>query len=158
MVMRALETIIKEHPFFQGLAPEYLDLIAACGTNVRFNAGEFIFREGESADYFYLIRHGKVGLEIPAQQRGAITVETLGDGDVLGLSWLFPPYRWVFDARALDLTRAIALDGRCLRDKCDEDPALGYELIKRFSQIMVERLQATRLQIIDLYSHNAATP
>jgi CRP-like cAMP-binding protein len=117
-----------------------------------------ILRAGEPADRFYIIRHGKVGVEVFAPEVGPITIETLGEGDVLGWSWLFPPYRWVFDARALELTRAIALDGKCLREKCDEDPRLGYDLMKRFAQIMVERLQATRLQLIDLYSPRSSTP
>jgi hypothetical protein len=90
-------------------------------------------------------------VEVIAPQRGAITIETVGDGELLGWSWLIPPFQWHFDARALNLTRAIALDARCLRGKCDADPALGYELLKRFSQVMEQRLEATRLQLLDLY-------
>lgn len=147
-----LTPLLKEHAFFEDLKPEYLDLLAECASNVRFDANELIFRQGEDADRFYLIREGKVAIEISAPGRPAISIKTLIDHDVLGWSWLFPPYRWQFDARAVVLTRAIVLDGRCLRGKCEADPALGYELMKRFSAIMLETLQATRLQLLDLYS------
>jgi CRP-like cAMP-binding protein len=125
--------------------------LLGCASNVRFDAGQFILREGEDANYFYLIRHGKVALEIFAGHRGPITVETLEDGDIVGWSWLFPPYRWRFDARAVEITRAIALDGKCLRTKSEQDHDLGYELLKRFARIVEERLQATRLQLLDVY-------
>jgi len=149
--MQTLEPILAEHPFLKGLDPEYLKLLVGCASNVRFNAGQFIFREGEEANQFYMIRQGKVALETLAAERGPITVQTVGEGDVLGWSWLIPPYRWRFDARALELTRAIALDGKCLRQKSEEDHNLGYELLKRFSNIIVERLEATRLQLLDIY-------
>ncbi len=149
--MRTLESLLAEHPFFKGLDPRYLELLAGCASNVRFNAGEFIFREGGEANQFYLIRHGKVALEVFVPERGPVTIQTIDAGDVLGWSWLFPPYRWHFDARAVELTRAIAFDGQCLRTKCDEDHDLGYELMKRFARIITERLQATRLQLLDVY-------
>ena len=149
--METLERILSEHPFLKGLDKSYIELIVGCASNVRFNAGEFIFREGEEANKFYFIRHGRVALEIFVPERGAITIQTLGEGDVLGWSWLFPPYRWHFDARALELTRAIALDGKCLREKCEENHDLGYELMKRFAHVIEERLQATRIQLLDIY-------
>jgi len=149
--MQTLEPILAEHPFLKGLDPQYLKLLVGCASNVRFNAGQFIFREGEEANQFYMIRQGKVALEILAAERGPITLQTVGEGDVLGWSWLIPPYRWRFDALALELTRAIALDGKCLRQKSEEDHNLGYELLKRFSTIIVERLEATRLQLLDVY-------
>lgn len=119
--------------------------------NVRFDAGQFILREGEEANNFYIIRHGKVSLEIFTQDRGPITIQTIGEGEVLGWSWLIPPYHWHYDARALELTRAIALDGKCLRAKCEQDHDLGYELLKRFAYIITQRLEATRLQLLDIY-------
>jgi len=149
--METLEPILAEHPFFKGLEPRHLRLIAGCASNVRFNAGQLLFQEGEEANQFYMIRQGKVAVEIRAAERGIITAQTIGEGEVLGWSWLMPPYRWRFDARALELTRAIALDGRCLRTKSEEDHSLGYELLKRFSLIIVERLDAMRLQLLDLY-------
>jgi len=151
--METLERILEEHPFFKGLERRYLQLLVGCASNVRFNAGQFIFREGEEANQFYLIRYGRVGLEIFSPNRGPITIQTLREGEVLGWSWLFPPYQWHFDARALELTRAIALDGECLRKKCEEDHNLGYELTKRFAQIIEQRLEFTRLQLLDVYGH-----
>jgi CRP-like cAMP-binding protein len=149
--MQTLEPLLAAHPFFKDLQPRHLQLLVGCASNVRFTAGQFIFREGEEAHHFYLIRHGNVTLEIFVPGRGPLTIQTLGENDVLGWSWLFPPYRWMFDARALTLTRAIALDGQCLRGKCEDDHDLGYELVKRFAQVMMERLQATRLQLLDVY-------
>ena len=146
--------ILAEHPFFKGLDQKKLQFIAGCAMNVRFDEGKFLFREGEDANTFYVIRAGKVAIEIFSPKRGALTIQTLREGDVLGWSWLFPPYRWHFDAKALELTRAISLDGKCLRDKCEEDHDLGYELMKRFSDVMIQRLQATRLQVLDLYAEN----
>jgi CRP-like cAMP-binding protein len=151
MMTSTLAPILKQHAFFQGLKPDYVDLLIDCASNVRFDAGEFIFRQGEDANYFYLIRHGTVAIEISSPQHQTITIKTIGENEVLGWSWLFPPYQWQFDARALELIRAIALDARCLRGKCDSDPVLGYELMQRFSNIMLETLQATRLQLLDLY-------
>jgi len=149
--MKTLEPILAEHPFFAGLNEEHLKLLVGCAKNVRFNAGQFIFREGGDANEFYVVRHGRVALELFSPERGAIAIQTIGEGDVLGWSWLYPPYKWHFDARALELTRAIALDGVCLRNKCDLDHDLGYELMKRFGHIVETRLQATRIQLLDLY-------
>ncbi len=151
MVPESLERILAEHPFFKGLAEPYLQLLVECASNVRFNAGELIFREGEEANLFYLIRHGKVALETAAPQRGPIIIQTLGEGEVLGWSWMIAPYRWRFDARAVELTRAIALDGKCLRGRSEDDHELGYELMKRAAQVMEKRLQAARLQLLDVY-------
>lgn len=149
--MNTLEPILAEHAFFTGLEPRYLQVIAGCASNARFSADHSIFHEGEEANQFYLIRHGKVALETFAPGRGVVPIETLLAGEVLGWSWLFPPYRWHFSARALEVTRAIALDGVCLRKKCAEDHDLGYELMSRFAQTIIQRLQATRLQLLDVY-------
>lgn len=153
--MDTLEKTLAEHPFFNGLEPRYLQLAVGCASNVRFDAGEFIFREAEEANQFYLIRHGKVSLEVFAPNRGSLVIQTLDEGDILGWSWLIPPYQWRFDAKALELTRAIALDGACLRAKCEEDHDLGFELLKRFAAILGQRLDATRFQLLDIYGVNA---
>jgi CRP/FNR family cyclic AMP-dependent transcriptional regulator len=149
--MGTLETILAEHPFLKGLAPPHIELIAGCASNVRFNKGDHIFREDEEADRFYLVRHGLVALDVFVPQRGPVTIDTIQEGEVLGWSWLFPPYRWHFDARALQLTRAVAFDGKCLREKCETDLHLGYDLVTRFAQVIVQRLQSARLQLLDLY-------
>ncbi len=156
-MIRGLESLLAEHPFFEGLEPDYVSFIAGCGANVKFEAGEYIFREGEPADHFYIIRHGRVQLEIFVPERGPLAIETIGEGEVLGAAWLFPPYRWSLDARALEMTRAVALDGACLRGKCEEDHHLGYELMRRFAPIITKRLQATRLQILDVYGRAPAS-
>ena len=131
--------------------PRYLQLAVGCAANVRFNAGELIFRQGYDAEHFYLIRAGKVALEIHVPGRGGVTIQTLGAGEVLGWSWLVPPYNWRFDGRAAEVTRAIVFDGKCLRGKCEEDHELGYELQKRVIAILGEHLDATRFRLLDVY-------
>jgi CRP/FNR family cyclic AMP-dependent transcriptional regulator len=136
---------------FTGLDPSYLDLIAGCGTTTGFGAGDYLFREGEPADSFYVIRRGRIALEVFAPGRGQVILATLGPGELVGWSWLFPPYRWHFDGRAIEPVRALAFDAACLRGKCDADHSLGYELMQRFASSMLARLQATRLQLLDVY-------
>ena len=150
--METLERILALHEFFEGLDPEYLKLIVGCASNVKFPAHTHLFREGEEAHHFYLIRAGKIALEVYAPQRPPIVIETLEEGEILGFSWLLPPYTWRFDARVIEPVRAIALDGKCLRGKCDENHDLGYELLKRISNIMDQRLVATRMQLLDIYA------
>lgn len=150
--METLERIIAGHPFFANLETRYTDLLVGCSSNVRFDAGAYIFKEGDEANEFFLIRHGRVAVEIFAPQRKPTIVETLGEGEILGWSWLLPPYQWKFHARAVEPTRAIALDGKCLRSKCEENHDLGYELLKRFAKIIERRLEATRLQLVDIYA------
>ena len=151
MPTRSIDQLLGEVPTFAGLAPEWLELIAGCGVNRGFEAGEWLAREGEEADTFFVIRRGRVALETGAPGPGALMIETLGEGSVVGWSWLVPPYRWSFDARALEPVRAIAFDGACLRGKCDRDKALGYALMRRFAAVMLDRLQATRVQLLDVY-------
>ncbi|MEW6731355.1 MAG: cyclic nucleotide-binding domain-containing protein [Acidobacteriota bacterium] len=149
--MNTLEPILVEHPLLKDLDTSYLQFIIGCARNVRFKAGDYLFREGEQADKFYLIREGRVSLDIYSPNAGPITIQTLGNGEVLGWSWLVPPYRWYFDAQAVEATRAFELDGKCLREKCEANSNLGYELMKRFAQIIAQRLQATRMQLLDVY-------
>jgi CRP-like cAMP-binding protein len=155
MPAESLERILAAHPFFKGMEPIYHQLFVDCASNVRFEAGEYIFREGEVANQFYLIRHGRVAVEVSTPERGSVIIQSLGEGDVLGWSWMMPPYRWHFDARAVELTRAIALDGRCLRERSEEDHDLGFQLMRRAAQVMEERFQATRLQLLDIYGRAA---
>jgi CRP-like cAMP-binding protein len=154
--MQTLDELIAAAPMFAGLAPEHLALIAGCARNERFDAGEHLFREGAAADRFFLIRTGAVSLEVDAPGRGALVIETLHAGDVAGWSWLFEPYRWQLDGRASQPTGVVAFDGACLRGKCDVDHELGYQLMRRFAASLIERLQATRLQLLDVYGHARA--
>jgi CRP/FNR family transcriptional regulator, cyclic AMP receptor protein len=143
--------MIRQHSLFVGLSPEDVELIADCGHEVGFPAGQLMFRQGDRANAFYLILQGQVAIEISAPGQPAILIKTMGDQDVLGWDWLFPPYVWEFDVRAITQTKAIALDGLCLRGKCDQNPALGYELMQRFSSLMLDSLRATQLQLLDVY-------
>lgn len=151
MAMETLERVLAEHPFFKGLEKPHLHLLAECSSRVRFNAGEVIFRESEPSNLFYLIRHGKVAVETSTPNRGPIIIQTVGEGELLGWSWLIPPYRRRFGARAVELTRVIAIDGGCIRNRCEEDHHFGYEIMKRVAHVMDQRLQATRLQLLDVY-------
>ena len=146
-----LSAIIKDHPFLKGLDDKSLDILLSCVSNVRFKEGEFLGQEGKPADQFFLIRSGRIAVEINALERGTMRIQTVNQGEVLGWSWLIPPYKWRFDVRAVEEVRAFALDGKCLRTKCEEHPAFGYQMLKRFSQIMAQRLEATRIQLIDVY-------
>jgi len=148
---RRLDEILADVRFLAGMSADELALLAGCASNVHFDEGEILFREGDAANSFYVVRHGSVALELHVPARGGLTIETIEAGEVLGWSWLFPPYRWHFDARALSSVRATAFDGECLRGKCEQDPALGYDLMKRFAQVLMERLQWTRLRLLDVY-------
>jgi CRP-like cAMP-binding protein len=146
-----LDEILAQVPFFEGMGEDELALIAGCARNVHFDAGETIFRQGDAADNFFVVRHGTVAVGNFVPPRGDLVIETLEAGDLLGWSWLFPPYRTHFDARALSVVRATQFDGACLRDKCAADPAFGYDLMSRFAQVLIERLQWTRLRLLDIY-------
>jgi len=152
--MRSIPELLGEHPFFADLPDETLELIAACGRNVHFDQDARLITANAPADVFYVLRRGKVAVEVDTPQRGPLVIETIGPGDLLGVSWLLPPYRWTFGARAAEATGAIAVDAACLRAKCDDDPALGYEMFKRFAGLVRDRLQATRLQLVDVYGND----
>jgi CRP/FNR family transcriptional regulator, cyclic AMP receptor protein len=151
MKTEGIEDIVAAHPFFAGLDEAHARLVGGCAMNARFDAGQFLFHEGEPAERFYLLRHGRVSLEIASPGRGAVSFQTLGPGEIVGVSWLIPPYRWSYDARALELVRAIAVDAVCLRRKSEADHDFGYAMMKGFVPVLVQRLQATRLQILDVY-------
>jgi CRP-like cAMP-binding protein len=151
--MERIESLLAEVPAFSGLGARELETVAGCGRNVHFDAGARLFREGDAADTFYVVRHGSVAVETFVPARGAVMIETIESGEVVGWSWLFEPYRWHFDARALAPVRATGFDGACLRQKCADDSALGYELMTRFAQVLIERLQWTRLRLLDVYGN-----
>ena len=154
--IRDIHDLLNKTPFFQGVENEHLKTIAGCGKLVHFNAGEFLIREGETADMFYLIRKGEVAIECYIPGQGAMHVARIGAGDVTGFSWLFPPYRNSFDSHAISDVSAIALDGECLRGKAEYDHELGYHLMRLFAELMLERLQATRRQMLDVYANTSA--
>ncbi len=156
--METLERELRGHPFVGDLEPAYLALLAGCAANVKFPAGRFLFREGTRARQCFLLREGRVALEIAALGRGPIIIETLTAGEVAGFSWLLEPHLWQFDGRSIDPVRAIALDGDCLRAKCERDPQLGFELMRRFARLATGRLQSTRLRLLDVYGNAHAAP
>ena len=148
--MRTIEQYLPDHPFFDGLDEDALALLAGCATNRHFVPGKQLFREGEPADTFFVIRYGRVALEMRLPT-GSVVLDTAEQGEVVGWSWLVPPYRWTFDARALDETGVVAFDGACLRAKCQSDPALGYALLQRVVHVMSDRLHSARVRLLDLY-------
>ena len=149
--MKSIHDLLHEHPFFEGLPPAMIDVISGCGTNVHYDPGEAVFAANDPSDRFFVLRRGKVALEIDTPRRGPLVIETIGPGEVLGVSWILPPYRASFDARATEDTSAVSIDAACLRGKCDADHELGYVLYKRFAGLVRDRLQATRVQLLDVY-------
>ena len=149
--MKTMEQELTDHAFFAGLGADATSLLAGCAVNAGFRADEYVFREGEPADRFYVVRHGRIAIEVQGPGLGRIVLDTVEDGDILGWSWLVPPYRWLFDARAVEPTTALCLDGQCLRDKCDADPRLGYQVMSRVALVMTRRLAAARVRLLDLY-------
>jgi CRP-like cAMP-binding protein len=150
--METLEPLLAEHPFVRGMSPELIATVAGCASNARFETGQSLFKDGEEANQFFIIRKGRIALEAAPPTGDPLVIQTYGEGEILGWSWLVPPYRWRFSGRALELTRVLMLDGKCLRGKCEKDHELGYQLLRRFADILASRLDATRLQLIDMYS------
>lgn len=154
--MQTMDQLLRDHPFFAGLGDDALRLIAGCATNVHVAQDRFLFRQGDPADRFFVVRHGRVALELHAPASGVHVLDTVEDGQVLGWSWLVPPYRWFLDARAVAPTSVVSIDGLCLRGKCDEDAELGYALLQRVTHVMYERLQSARVRLLDLYGADRA--
>lgn len=151
MTTRGIGDLLKTHAFFEGLGDEAIEFIAGCGSNVVFEPDNYIFREDDPADFFYVIRSGRVAIEVHGPERGALVLDVVGESQIVGASWLFPPYRWEFDARAVEEVRAVRLDATCLRAKCEEDHTLGFELMKRVAEIMRQRMHSARMRLVDLY-------
>lgn len=151
MQTHGFEEILSRHPVFAGFDGATLALLAGCARNEHVNAGAIIYFEGDPADRLYLIRHGDVAVEIGTPERDPIIVETLHPDDILGWSWMVPPYRHMSQARATTDLRVVSLDGACLRRKCDDNPALGYMMFKHLLPHMAQRVRALRLQVLDLY-------
>ena len=148
METATLEKVLEEHPIFKGMKEQHLRTLVGSSTVVRFEPGDVIFEEGDPAHRFYLIRTGKVALQLVSYRIEPFTLMTLEEGDIIGWSWLFPPYRWKFTAKALGVIRAISIDGRSVCASCDEDHDLGYELMKRFAQIFENRVEALSVHLV----------
>jgi CRP-like cAMP-binding protein len=150
-MMPDLEAILGGHPFFLGMESDQLVTLASVATSASFAVGNQIIKQGEVADACYLLLEGDAALEIVIPGKGAQVMQTLHAGDILGWSWLFPPYEWTFDAQALTPLRAVRFDAAALREAKAADPVLNSELMERFAEVLVIRLQAARLQLMDLY-------
>ena len=156
--MHTMDELLASHPFFADLGPEASELMAGCAVNLHLHPGDYLFRQGDAADRFFVVRHGRVALELSAVGVPGLVLDTVDDGGVVGWSWLVAPHRWFTDARATTETSVISLDGLCLRQKCDEDPALGYAVFQRVAAVMYQRLRSARVRLLDLYGGgNAGT-
>ena len=151
--MKTIDELVAAAPALADMDPAQLELISRCGQNRVVKAGEYLMREGDRADAFYVLRRGTAAIEVHSPNHGALPIETLHDGDLVGWSWLIEPYRVHFDVRTLSECHLVAFDGACLRARFEQDPALGYDLLRRFLPVIVERLQATRLRLLDLYGN-----
>ncbi len=150
--MKEIKDLLKDHKFFEVLTPQMIDYVAGCGQNSHFRPGEYLGKIGEPADHLFVIRKGHVAVQLNHPIRGEMTILTVSSGEIGGFSWIIPPYRMQFDLKAIDNTSVIALDGPCLRKKCEEDHHLGYLLMQQSAVIMQKRLQETRMQLLDVYS------
>lgn len=150
--MKTIKDLLQEHPFFSDLSEEMLETVAGCGENKHFGPQDFLGKEGQPADYFFVVRSGKIAVQMKHPIKGDLTIRTLGPGEIGGISWIIPPYRLQFDLKALDNTSVISLDGECLRRKCEQDYKMGYLMMQQSAAILEKRLQNTRIQLLDVYS------
>lgn len=149
--MTRIEESLIGYELFRDLESEHLSLLASGAESLTFAADEHLLMADQPADAFYAIRSGRVAIEIDGGNRGPLIIETIGGGDVVGISWLLPPYRWTFSARAMDDVEAVGLDANALRRLCDEHPVFGYAVYKRFAGLIHRRLVASRIRLTDLY-------
>ena len=154
-MMNSLKDNLLRHPFFKELSAEHFDIILRNTQVLTFDVGERIFKEDEEANMFYIIEHGKVAIELFTPRRGYVCMQTLGENELLGWSAIISPYLREFDGCCVEKSRIIAIDGKVLRQEMEENPKFGYELLKRFSYIVVRRLKQTRLQLADLYGSSS---
>jgi CRP-like cAMP-binding protein len=147
-VPEPFEARVGLHPFLAGLRPHHIKLLADCAMAAEFQPNEYVFRQGDFANRFYLIEEGNVALEMRGPKDHSMPIDQVGPGKLVGWSWMFPPYVWYFDARATEPTTALFFYGTMLRQYCAKDPTFGFELFKRMSHVMLERLQAARIQLL----------
>lgn len=146
-----LRARLAEHPFLAGLDDRFLSALAETASERTYETDELLVRDGEPADRFLLIFHGKIAIEARAPDRPRLTIQTIGPGEVLGWSWFVPPHRWRFDARALKLTRAVLIDAGTLRRELESHPDVGFRFLQRLLPVIAERLENTRLQVLDIH-------
>jgi CRP-like cAMP-binding protein len=149
-----LGRLLRDHPFLKGLSEDQYRILEPCGEWRTFAPGEHLCREGEEASHWYLVRSGHVALEAHMPGRASVQVASIGEGEPIGWGWLLPPYVWHFDARAVTTVDAVSMDARRLREECERNHDLGYQLVYRFARVIGQRLNSTRLQLIDIYRGN----
>lgn len=156
MAVEPMAARVSLHPFLAGMNRQHLALLTDCAMALHFKKGESILEQGEFANRFYLIEKGKVILKAATGEVEPAVIDTIGAGDLLSWSWMFPPYIWHFSARAVEPTDAIFFYGTILREYCEKDHSLGYELFKRMSAVMVKRLQAARDKMLSIHAGTAS--
>jgi CRP-like cAMP-binding protein len=152
MTASSLATYLAQHPVLKALPSDHIALIVSCASEQQIPAQRRIFEHDKDADAFYIVRSGKVTIEVPSLGGEPLSIQTLGPDSILGWSWLLPPYRYMFDARAAIATTVVAVDGKRLRDECERDPRLGYQILKLFAALMAERLNAARITAMRHYT------
>lgn len=149
--MQTISDLLADQPLLKDLESQHLEFIAGCAKNVHFTEGETLFREGQVVDQIYLVRHGRVGIQIHVPGRGPVTLDAVGPGELVGWSGFVEPHCARLDAVALDSVSALALNATCIRSKCEADPRLGYAMLQRVVAVLENRLQAARIQLLDVY-------
>lgn len=152
MNQNEIKQLLADRGVFAGLDQGHLDILAGHATERKLSAGDVLARQGEEARAFYLVLEGALVIEVPAITGPRLEITRLSAGEVFGWSWLIPPYNWHFHARAAGATRVIEFDGKALLDRCEADPAFGYPLLKRFSELMARRLDAAQRKMMDQWS------
>lgn len=143
---------LQSHGTFRQMSEKLIQKLADAGRVLQFKQGEQLFRQDQPANHFYIVIDGQISVQIPAIYGPPLVVQTLGEADVLGWSWLIPPYRWAFEANSECETQVIEFDGESIREACDADPELGYQLMKCFAGLMSERLHEARLKMMETWS------
>ncbi len=152
MSKTSIEDYLSAHAFFSGLDASFVKFLSSVATERKIKKGDVLFQQGNRADKFYLLRHGQVSVQVPALMGPVLEIQNLGEDQVLGWSWLIPPYRWSFQARAMEDSELLEFDGSAILAHCEEDPHFGYELLKRFASLMSERLDAARQKMMDQWN------
>lgn len=152
MTENLIVKILQEQAFFHGLSSEFIDFLAEHAMEKTLKKGEILFEHGQPADRFYLVHEGRIVIEVPAIYGPSLEVQSLGSDKILGWSWLIPPYKWSFQARVEEASSVIEFDGKAVLARCKGDPRFGYEVLKRFSSLMSERLNAARKKMMEAWN------
>ena len=149
MNSQSVADFLSRHPFFTGLDDQYIEFLTDSAVETQIGEGGILFRQGTPADKFYLLKSGKVSVQVPALVGPVLEIQRIGENQILGWSWLIPPYRWNFQARVEEDASLLEFDGRAVLARCEEDPRFGFEMLKRFAALMSERLEAARQKMMD---------